>query len=309
MNEKSTLSQNSQPAGRRFSRRSFVGAGAAGLLFHPALGQSGTIPGRPGAGNIHLSLAAYSLREDLTAGKIDLFDFVRWCARLGLAGAELTSYYFPDNFDRDYLLRLRNFAFHHGVTVSGTAVGNNFCLPPGPQRKEQVDHVARWIDHAADLFAPHIRVFAGNPPAGTDAATAVSWVADCLRELLPRAAQRGVVLGLENHGGITARARDHLAICSAVGENPWFGINLDTGNYRIQPYDELALAAPRAVNVQVKVEVHGSDGEQVPTDFGRVRNILADAAYQGWLVLEYEAEADPWEAIPKHLEELRRLFG
>ena len=259
--------------------------------------------------NMHLSLAAYSVREALTAGEMNLFKFIDWCAELGLPGAELTSYYFDEDFDRGYLRELHRHAFLSGVTVSGTAIRNNFCLPPGDAKDREIAHVRQWIDHAADFFAPHIRIFAGDLPDGVAKETGIAWVAEGIRTVLNHAADRGIVLGLENHGGITARAADHLAICDAVGEHPWFGVNLDTGNYRTNPYEELAMAAPRAVNVQVKVEIAGPDGELVPTDLNRVRDMLVEANYRGWVVLEYESAEDPRIAIPRHLDEMRAAFG
>jgi sugar phosphate isomerase/epimerase len=268
------------------------------------MGQAG-VPAR--ARNIHLSLAAYSLRQALTSGRMDLFQYLDWCAELGLPGAELTSYYFPEGFDSAYLRRLRRHAYGLGVTVSGTAVRNNFCLPPGPEKDRWIQHVREWIDHAAELFAPHIRIFAGDLPEGTPKATGITWVADGIKSLLDHAAARGIILGLENHGGITARAADLLAICEQVGEHPWFGVNLDTGNYQVMPYEELEMTAPRAVNVQIKVEVW-EDGKQVAANLGLVRDIIVRSGYRGWLVLEYEASADPFQAIPMYLDELRTLF-
>ena len=257
---------------------------------------------------MHLSLAAYSMRDALTQGDMDLFEFIDWCAELGLPGTELTSYYFRDEFDDAYLRELRRHAYMNGVMVSGTAIRNNFCLPPGPEKDREIAHVREWIDHAAELFAPHIRIFAGDLPEGVSRETGIEWVAEGIQQVLGRAAERGILLGLENHGGITARAADHLAICDAVGEHPWFGVNLDTGNYRTNAYEELAMAAPRAVNVQVKVEITGPEGALVPTDLHRIRQILLDADYKGWVVLEYESAEDPRTAIPRHLEEMRALF-
>ena len=259
-------------------------------------------------GPIRISLAAYSMREELTAGSLDLFGFIDWCARIGLSGAELTSYYFPELFDLAYLRQLRKRAFDNGVTLTGTAVRNNFCLPPGSEREGQIRHVKQWIDYAAEMFAPHIRVFAGKPPAGVTSERAIGWVADTIHRVLERAESRGVVVGLENHGGVTARAEDHLAICDRVGEHPWFGINLDTGNYHTSPYRQLELAAPRAVNVQFKVEVRGPGGNLVPTDFERVREIVVSSGYRGWVALEYEAAANPRIEIPRHVRRLRALF-
>lgn len=74
-----------------------------------------------------------------------------------------------------------------------------------------------------------------------------------------------------------------------VGEHPWFGVNLDTGNYYTNPYEEMALTASRAVNVQVKVEVmRDENSAKEPADFEKIRDILLDAKYRGWVALEYE---------------------
>jgi hypothetical protein len=37
--------------------------------------------------------------------------------------------------------------------------------------------------------------------------------------------------------------------------------------------------------------------------------ILRDAAYRGYLVLEYEEPEDPLQAIPRHIGRLRELIG
>jgi sugar phosphate isomerase/epimerase len=259
--------------------------------------------------NGQLSMAAYSRRQDLTSGKMDLFQFIDWCAELDLPGTELTSYYFKKDFDKAYLHDLRRRAFSKGVTVSGTAIRNNFCLPPGPQKDKEIEQVKQWIDHAAELCAPHIRIFGGDLPRGGDKAAGLQWVADGIKAVLPHAAERGIVLGLENHGGITALVEDHLAICDKVGSSPWFGINWDSGGYRTNAYESLALAAPRAVNVQMKVSITGQGGGQEPTDFGKIRDILEKAGYKGWIALEYEARESPVEAIPKYIAQMKEAFG
>ena len=155
---------------------------------------------------------------------------------------------------------------------------------------------------------PHIRIFAGKVPDGVEKEQAITWCADGIRECLDHAEKRGVTLGLENHGGITALADDLLAIYNKVGEHPWFGINLDTGNFRtLPPYEELAKAAPYAVNVQIKVEVT-EDGKLVKADLGKFRDVLVGANYKGWVALEYEEDGDPKVRVPYWLDELKKLF-
>lgn len=298
-----------QEAKRTLSRRHVLQTAALAPAMAAALSSKtlGAEPSGDRVPNTQLSLAAYSVRDIIRSREMDLFDFIDWCRELDLPGAELTSYYFPEGFDRAYLHRLRLHAFRNGVTVSGTAVGNNFCLPPGPEREKQIEDVKKWIDHAVEFYAPHIRIFAGNVPEGVEKKTAIGWVADAIKKTLEHAERRGVILGLENHGGITARAADQLAICEAVGEHPCFGINLDTGNFRTNPYEELALIAPLAVNVQVKVLIRQPDGSRGTIDFERLKEILSDAGYRGWVTLEYEEE-DPIREVPKYVQKLRQVF-
>jgi sugar phosphate isomerase/epimerase len=293
----------------RISRRNLIASGICVAASPWVASEAKSLPlASEKAKNIHLSLAAYSVRQALTSGKMDLFDFIDWCAELGLPGTELTSYYFEKDFNSAYLRKLRNHAFRQGVTVSGTAIRNNFCLPPGPEKDKQVEDVKKWIDYASDLFAPHVRIFAGDVPKDATNDEGIRWVAEGVRSILDHAERRGVIIGLENHGGITAKAVDLKEICRQVGKHPWFGVNLDTGNFRDDPYEELKVVADWAVNVQVKVEVWSPDGEKVPADLARFRDIIIDSGYKGWVALEYEAPNDPFQEIPSYIDELRRLF-
>lgn len=270
---------------------------------------------RDGPARFKLSLAAYSFRRymavvngqprrDEVAGRATtLFDFIDYCADIGLPGAELTSYYFAET-GRDYLLRLRRHAFLQGITVSGTAVGNNFCLPPGEARERQIREVKEWIDRAAILGAPHIRIFAGSR-GDLSHERAKTLCIEAIRECCDYAGERGIMLGLENHGGIVAEADDVLDIYATVN-HPWFGINLDTGNFHTEdPYADLARCAPYAVNVQVKVEMAPRGQPRRPADFGRLVHLLAAADYRGFVALEHEANENPWTTIPLYMQELK----
>lgn len=268
--------------------------------------------GRIRPSHLKLSIAAYSYRQYLTAKppKMDLFDFVNLAADMALDGVEPTSYYFPPHVTPDYLNRLKLHAFKLGLDISGTAVGNNFCLPPGPKRDEQIEQVRNWIDRAADLDAPIIRIFAGNVPRGTTEDQAIGWAVECIKAVLPYAATKGIVLALENHGGITATPEQILKLVKAI-DAPNFGVNLDTGNFHgSDQYAQIAQLAPYAYNVQVKTEIHGAGSRSTEAaDLARIIGILREARYSGYVVLEYEAAEDPMMAIPKYIKILRQLIS
>jgi sugar phosphate isomerase/epimerase len=297
------------------SRRRFVAATlAAGVV--PALRAVPALHEKAGAARLRLSLAAYSFRDDFVAAKdgtparLDMFKFIDFCAENDVPGAELTSYYFKPNPDGEYLARVRRHAHLRGVTVSGTAVGNNFTLPAGEKREAEIASVLTWIERAAVLGAPHIRVFAGKPVEGQSKEEAKKQCVAALEQCGEAAGKHGIFLGVENHGGIVAEAADLLDIVRAVG-SPWVGINLDTGNFHTDdPWGDLARCAPYAVNVQYKAYVQARGAkEKSPGDAARMVKMLRDAGYSGWVALEYELKEDPWKAVPAILSDLRPHLG
>lgn len=301
------------------SRRQFLGRSAASMAL--ATGAAALAPSaqaitpfqRKGKPALRLSLAAYSFRDYFNhkdaSRRITMPDFIDYCADHGCVGAEVTSYYFPKDFTPEYLVGLKRHAFLRGIVLSGTAVGNNFAQPDGPDLDREIASVKRWIDHAALMSAPHIRVFAGAPK-GIDLATAKKQCAKALEECGAYAATKGVWLGLENHGGIVSNVDVLLDIVKAV-QSPWVGINLDTGNFYGpgDPYDDMARLAPYAVNVQVKVEVNRPGKGKEPGDLAREVKILREANYQGFVALEYEAAPDPMQAVPGWLEKLQAAMA
>lgn len=305
------------------TRRHFLAhstLGLAALCLTPAARSAAALQ-RTGISNFRLGLAAYSLRDYLkessherspnvdTARLIDLPAFIDFAADQGCEGVELTAYYFPKTVTREYLLTLKRQAFLRGVAISGSAVGNTFALPDGARLEAEIASVKTWIHHCAVMGAPHLRVFAGNPPPGFSQDEAIRQCLRVLRLCGDYAADHGVMLGVENHGGIVAQAPVLERIINETNHD-WVRVNLDTGNfYSATPYDDLARLAPYAVNVQFKVEINQVPGGKQPTDFARVVNILRKANYQGFVTLEYEAAEDPWQAVPRHLRELRSALN
>ena len=266
---------------------------------------------RSGSARMKLSLAAYSFRDALAGPKksMTLDGFVDLASTYDLDAVEPTSYYFPDPATPEFCRSLRRHAFLKGLAISGTAVRNTFTSAPGPQLDKEIDHVKRWVDLAAELHAPTIRIFAGDLQKGTSEQDARRWCIDAIHRACEHAANRGIILALENHGGIVSTPAQLLSIVREV-KSDWFGVNLDTGNFHgADPYAELAQLAPYAVVVQVKVEMSPGGGPKQRADLGRIIKLLRDVRYQGYVVLEHEAEEDPRATVPQYLQQLRKLIG
>jgi sugar phosphate isomerase/epimerase len=264
---------------------------------------------RNGRSKFKFSLAAYSYRDLLASKppKATLEDFITDCAQMGLEGTELTSYYFPENVTPEFLSNTRGQAFRLGLDVSGTAVGNDLCHPAGPERDKQIAHVKHWVDNAALLGAPVIRIFSGSPH-GTTPEEAHRLAVEGIEECCHYAGQRSVYLALENHGGLTEKADNMLQIVKDV-KSPWFGVNLDSGNFHSDDiYGDLAKIAPYAVNVQIKVVVSGPDRKKQPSDYAKLAEILSSVGYRGYIVLEFEEPEEPRAACPRYMAEIRKAF-
>ncbi|MEZ6046776.1 MAG: sugar phosphate isomerase/epimerase family protein [Planctomycetaceae bacterium] len=295
-----------------------AGAGLA-CLGSPQFSRAAEPLVRNGQSHFKLSLAAYSfhrhLKRDWTPEtqaevEMSLDDVIKFAADQNLDGVELTSYYFPKEVTNEYLMHLKQLTFSLGLDISGTAIGNDFGLVEGEARQEQLAYTRKWIDHAATMGAPVIRIFAGKTPNGDTDSAAIARCAAGINESLDYAAEKGVFLALENHGGITSTSEQMLGIISAVKDSPFFGVNLDGGNFRTaEPYKDLAAIAPYAINAQLKVSLHPEGKPKEKADFVRQLRMLKEAGYRGYIVLEYEEEAEPREAIPGILEELRAAMA
>ena len=300
---------------RATDRRDFILsslAAAAGAVAGGAILARAIEPiSRPAGSHFKFSMAAYSYRDVLQgkSKRLTIDDFLDDCAKFGLDGTELTSYYLPQNGPEKYFRDLKASAFRRGLDVSGTAVGNDFCFPPGERRDKEIASVKRWIEYADMMDAPVIRIFSGTAKEGQSVEDAQRLAIDAIEECCAHAAKYGVFLALENHGGLTESADGMLELVRGV-QSPWFGVNLDSGNFHsADVYGDLAKIAPYTINVQIKVSVQAAGKPKEPSDFKRLAGILRSVGYRGYIVLEYEESGDPPQDCEKYVNQIRAAFA
>ena len=151
-----------------------------------------------------------------------------------------------------------------------------------------------------------MRIFGGAVPKGATEDQAVAWAVETLKRCAAEAGQKGITLGVEDDGGITTNADRTIEIVKKTA-SPWVGINLDTGNFPDNPYQQIEMCAPHATNVHFKTEVHSGGGNQ-PADWPRILTILGKAGYRGYLALEYESNEDPLAIVPTLIAKLKETI-
>lgn len=283
----------------KFTRRQLLAAAAA-----PALLSAGTeiVSGK---GRLKSAICAYSYRNELAKKTMTYEDVVNLASGLGVEGVDMTVYWFPSTED-SFLMPLKRLAYRMGVEIYSISVRTDMCQPTPELQQKELTEVKKWIDVAAKLGAGHIRVFGGKVPKGATEDQAAGWVVKVLGEASAYAASRGVILGLENHGGITEKADRMVEIVKKV-DSPWVAVNLDTGNFNTQVYEQISKLVPYAANVQVKAEVK-ADGEVKESDWDRVAQMLVKQGYKGYLAVEYEAKEPVQTAMPKMLARLNAVI-
>jgi sugar phosphate isomerase/epimerase len=235
----------------------------------------------------------------------DVFDF---CAKLGFDAVDPTGYYFPGYPAAPsdaYLYRIKRRALLLGLDFSGTGVRNDFVSGDKERVRSDIALVKTWVEVAARLGAPVLRVFAGRErPAGANRDEANAHLVEALRECAGHGAKFGVMLALQNHNEFIKTAGQLLQVLAAV-DSPWLGVHLDIGSFRQgDPYTEIASAAPHAVNWQIKEEVYPG-GKPEKTDYGKIVRIAKESGYRGYLPLETLGAGDPRQKIPRMLAEFR----
>ena len=309
------------------TRRHCLGAVAA---VAGSLSTSSSLLARPpidrkGPPRLRLSVAAYCFRHYFAhfkgkpqtprplpaavAGPWTVESLLDYCVIQGIDAAELTAYFFPtaeDGWPLPKVLRQTAVAaFQKNVSISGTAIGNDFTVAPGQTLDRQVTDALRWLEVASQMGAPHVRFFAGNAQRVAEDAARLTQAIAAIRTCGLRAEQLGITIGVENHGGLGIDAM--LRIVREV-ETPNVGLNVDTGNFAsADVYADIAAAIPYAVNVQLKPHVTDAAGNRSPADVMKIIGLLRDGGYQGYVTIEYEGET-PFEDVPRLIDELRQII-
>jgi sugar phosphate isomerase/epimerase len=310
------------------NRRRFLGA-LGGVVVMPGLigpdksgaygvghgpDKSGAYGIGPTAGaRIRTSCNLYSFNGPLTRGEMTLDEVVEFCASLGFDAVDPTGYYFagyPTPATDDEIYRIKHLAFRLGIAISGTGVRNDFAVPDAERRAADVAHIGRWVDVAAKLGAPVLRVFDGRVmPDGYPKAEVFEWILDGLERSVALGEARGVAIVLQNHNDALKDADDFLEIRRRI-PSKWFGLNVDIGSLRTtsDPYAEIAKLAPHAYTWQVKELVYRNNVEE-RVDLRRIVSILRETRYRGYVPIETLGPGDAREKVRRFFEEFREALA
>jgi sugar phosphate isomerase/epimerase len=279
------------------------------------------LPLAPGA-RIKLSLNAWSYYVPLykhingESGGMSLFDLLEECARLDFDAVDPTGYFFPgypEVPEKTFINAFKRRAFQLGLDISGTGIRNDFATPDKAKRDADVALAKRWIEAAAEIGAPVLRVFAGPHPEGHTWDETAAWMAEALAQCAEHGAKHGVMVGVQNHGDMLKSADEVLKILDMV-DSDWLGTIVDTGFFLTpDPYADIARVIPHAVNWQVKELLSDRKGGKI--DLVKLVGLIRASNYRGYVPIEtlplpgQEDDYDAYARVPELLGALRQALG
>lgn len=288
-------------------RRSFLKTVSAGAIATTAIDVLGAPSGEAQtaasgkAARLFSGCCAYTYRNAFKQG-FTLEKFIEKAVEMRLDAVDMTVYYMTST-DAGYIENLRWLAYKHAVQFSGAACGVSMVKADPAKRADSLVQIKKWIDVADRLGAPHLRIFAGPLPKGSSLSDATTWVVETMKAAADYSASKGIMVGLEDHYGVSQRADVCLEIMHRVN-SPYAGINLDITHFDPKAgdyYEQIASCIPYATNTHIRTKF--DDGTAI--DMDRVWKMFADAGFKGYM--SYEGEELDTPGIPSAIAEIQRL--
>ena len=214
---------------------------------------------KPKHSRLRPGIVAYSFRKDFVKRAMTYDDLIHLASDSGLDGIDTTAYWFPDT-SPGFLSGLRTTAYRSSIQLYNLGVRVRLCQPTPELQAAEVETCKKWVDVAERIGAGHVRVFGGAVPKGASEQQAIAWAVEVLKRSAEYAGTKGIILGVEDDGGLTTTAEPTVEIVKQTG-SPFAGINLDTGNFPKNGYAQVALCLPYATGVHFKVQISDEKGD------------------------------------------------
>jgi len=270
-----------------------------------------------------LAICHYSYHRSYKAGG---WDPARVCAEVSALGVKAVDFHARLLGDAPGVVDQAQKALaDYGLVLSGLSLNTNFNYEDDSAQQQMIADTRKWMKVAAELGAPVSRIFGGSLRS-RDAEIikqASAKVLSALRVLAPYAEELGLILAIENHGGLPCSAEEQVEMIEAVG-SPYVRATVDVGNY-MQCGQEGAvgtkIAAPYAAYVHMK------DFKKVPdetkpwgwgidacivgqgaVDHKKCLENLQASGFNGYVALEYEGSEDESIGVPASVEYLKSIM-
>jgi sugar phosphate isomerase/epimerase len=227
-----------------------------------------------------------------------------------------------EEFNSPGIQKTRQLLEKSGIQVVSIDTSVRFTSPDREERNRQFETAKVYMDIAAELNAPYIRVFGGPVPQTQDRAETMKWIAEGLARTSREGTSRGVTVLLETHDSFCTSRR--IAELFSYGYDEGMGILWDV--LHSLRHGESFADTYRALSSRIKL-VHIKDSFRYSAtsfDFklvgegkvpiGDFVSFLKQAGYDGYLNFEWEKAwhpeiEEPEIAIPHYAAYMKNLLS
>jgi sugar phosphate isomerase/epimerase len=279
------------------------------------------------------------MRQLVVDRTLSLFDWIEMAADLPINGLEIYDGFLLSH-DASYLDKVRESLDRRHLEMPMFCVSPDFTWPTLKDRRREIEREKRMIDVTAHLGGKFCRVLSGQGRPEVTRQQGARWVIECIHECVEYAAQKNIVLSMENHykddywkyPEFAQRQEVFLEIVNAL-EAPNFGVQYDPSNALIageNPIELLEKLKHRVVTMHAsdrhlspghslaelrelensvgyaRILMHGRIGAGL-NDYPLIFRILKDAGFDGWVSIEDGMNG--MEELQASAEFLRPLMG
>jgi len=259
------------------------------------------------------------LDDILIHRSMTLFDWIEKAGQLDIDGLEMY-YPFFENIADPYLEQVAETCHASGLKIPMMCFSPDFTHPDMKKRLEELEKQKKAIDLTLRLGGRYCRTLTGQSRPNLGHKQAVQWCVEMIREAVAYAADRGIIINIENHfkdsfweyPEFALKSETFLEIVDQI-DSPYFGINFDPSNAIIAGEDPIALLErikERVVTMHAsdryleggtledlrKMELHPVHGYAAwiqhgvigkgLNDYDTIFQILKDAGFDGWVSIE-----------------------
>lgn len=184
--------------------------------------------------------------EDISEGRMDLFEWIDISTQLECEGLELYPEFLKERAPQ-YITRVRKYIEDRGMVVSMMCHSPDFTVPE-EELQGQIDAQCEMIRITAALGSTFCRTLSGQRRPGLNEDNAVAQVVRCIEACLPEAEKNGVMLTMENHfkdgywlyPEFAQKSNVFFRIIDQI-DSPWFGVQYDPSNALLAGEDPVIL--------------------------------------------------------------------
>lgn len=187
--------------------------------------------------------------------------------------------------------------------------------------EEQYKIILRQLEFCKRYNIKIIRLFVSHIPSKYVGERFFARVIRNIKRILPELKKYNIVIAFENHGGITATAKDILTIIEGVADER-IGINFDPANFvpcGQDPVEALKVLSSYIKHCHLKDVIFTNEGRmegfeniafgQGIINYSKIFDILRKINYGGYLSLECEVKVEKVQSLIESIIFFKKIAG